>query len=166
MSEATWASTDDLLQELVHEKQVTTINIISDSPLSQFRNKTTIYLMKQFATKEQVDVKWIFLESGHGKGVADAVGAAVKRNFDQAISYKPDDSFKNAMDLLDAVENSSNIKLFIYDKSDIEKVKKSIPKLVAIKGTAGFHEIIATKDGALYAKNLSSEKEKQLKVQF
>ncbi|CAF1506887.1 unnamed protein product [Adineta ricciae] len=166
MSEATWASTNDLLQELVHEKEITIINMISDSPVSQFRNKTTIYLMKQFAMKEQVDLKWIFLEAGHGKGVADAVGAALKINFDEVISYKPDDSFKNAMDLLDAVENSSNIKLFIYDKSDIKTLKKSIPKLVTVKGTAEFHEIIATKDGALYAKNVSSAKEKQLKAQF
>ena len=166
MSEATWVSTNDLLQDLVHEKEVTIINIISDSPVSQFRNKTTIYLMKQFAMNKQVDLRWIFLEAGHGKGVADAVGAALKRNFDQAISYKPDDSFKNAMDLLDAVENSSNIKLFTYDKLDVEKLRKSIPKLVTVKGTAEFHEIIATKDGALYAKNVSNEKEKQLKVQF
>ncbi|CAF3456578.1 unnamed protein product [Rotaria sp. Silwood2] len=91
--------------------------------------------MTKFATKE-VDVKWIFLGSGHDK------------------------------DLLNAVENSSNIKLFIYDKSDIEEIKKSIPKLVTVKGTAEFHEIIATTDGTLYAKNFSSEKEKQLKVHF
>jgi len=164
MSEATWAAINDLLQDLIHEKKVTAINIISDSPVSQYRNKTTIYFMKKYATTEQVDIKWIFLESGHGKGVADAVGAAVKRKFDEVVSFDPDNSFANALDLLNAIKNFTDIKLFIYDKEDIENFKKTIPKLDTVKGTSLFHKIIARKDGTIYAKNLSNENEKQVKL--
>jgi hypothetical protein len=111
-------------------------------------------------------MKWIYLESGHGKGVADAIGATLKRQFDDAVNFHPDDSFGNALDLLNAVENSTDIKLFIYDTADIEKQKKSIPKLTTVKGTTTFHEVTATKDGKLFAKELSCDNGKLLKVKF
>ncbi|CAF1135995.1 unnamed protein product [Didymodactylos carnosus] len=139
MAEAAWTGIHSLLTDLVHEHKVTTINIISDSPMSQYRNKTIMYLMKKFASEHQVKVKWIYLESGHGKGVAGAVGAARKRMLDDAVAFDPDGSFENALDLLKATDNSTDIRLFIYNKSDIETVKKSIPKLTTVKGTASFH---------------------------
>jgi hypothetical protein len=166
MAEAAWTGIQSLLIDLVHENKVSTINIISDSPVSQYRNKTIMYLMKTFAMEHDITLKWIYLESGHGKGVADAVGAALKRKFDDAVNFDPDNSFENALDLLNAVENSTDIKMFIYDKSDIDQLKKSLPKLTTVKGTTTFHELLATKDGKLYAKELSSDNEKLLKVKF
>ncbi|CAF1566537.1 unnamed protein product, partial [Didymodactylos carnosus] len=73
MAEAAWTAIQDLLNELIDENNINTINFISDSPVSQYRNKTTIFMMKRFAIDYNIDIKWIFLESGHGKGVADAV---------------------------------------------------------------------------------------------
>ncbi|CAF1398352.1 unnamed protein product [Rotaria sordida] len=122
--------------------------------------------MTKYAQKEEIDIKWVYLESGHGKGVADAVGAALKRQFDEAISIDPDHAFDNAQDLMNAVQNNTDIKLYIYDKKDIQKLKDTIPALSTIKGTAKFHEVLAKKDGTLYAKNVSNEKEKQLNVKF
>ncbi|CAF1174502.1 unnamed protein product [Didymodactylos carnosus] len=109
-------------------------------------------------------MKWIFLEAGHGKGVADAVGAALKRKFDETIAFDSDNSNDNAMNLINAVENHTEIKLFLYDSDDIKAVKDSIPAIRTVKGTASFHEVFVTEDGALYAKNLSNEKERLLKT--
>jgi hypothetical protein len=94
------------------------------------------------------------------------VGAALKRQFDETISFDPDHTFDDAQDLMNAVENNTDIKLYIYDKEDIQKLKDTIPALSTIKGTAKFHEVLAKKDGTLYAKNISNEKEKQLNVKF
>jgi hypothetical protein len=164
MSESCWTVTKEIFAELVQRKSVTTINIISDSPVSQFRNKTTIYLMQKFTTTHDVDFRWVFLESGHGKGVADAVGAVLKRSFDEAVSSDPDNSFHNALDLMSVVKSRTAVKLFIYDKTSTEQLRKSIPALETIKGTAAFHEIIAKRNGTVFAKKLSNEAEQQVKI--
>jgi hypothetical protein len=36
-------------------------------------------------------MRWLFLESGHGKGIADGVGSVIKRLFDDAIRLNPDE---------------------------------------------------------------------------
>ncbi|CAF0997371.1 unnamed protein product [Rotaria magnacalcarata] len=100
MAEAAWAAIQNLLKDLINENNVNSINFISDSPISQYRNKTMIYLMKKLATDHHIDIKWIFLESGHGKGVVDAVGAAVKRKFDETVAFNPDNTFENALSLI------------------------------------------------------------------
>ncbi len=120
--------------------------------------------MQKFSTTHNVDFRWLFLESGHGKGVADAVGAVLKRLFDEAVSFDPDNSFDNALDLMNLVKSRTEVQLFIYDKVGIELLRKSIPNLETIKGTAAFHALIAKKDGTVFAKKLSNEAEQQIKV--
>jgi hypothetical protein len=166
MAEAAWAGIQPLLNHLVDEKEISIINIISDSPISQYRNKTMFYLIKKFAAEQKIKIKWIYLEAGHGKGVADSIGATLKRKMDEAINYKPDDSFSSASDLIDAIADGTDIKLYLYGKSDIEKVKKALPKLSTIKGTATLHEVVATSDGKFYGKDLSSDKERLLAMKF
>ena len=148
----------DIFEALVEENSVTTINIISDSPVSQFRNKTTIYPMQKFATTHSVDFRWLFLESGHGKGVIDAARAVLKRLFDEAVSFDPDNSFDNALDLMNLVKSRTEVKLFSYDKAGTEQLRNSIPTLETIKGTTAFDEFIAKND-TVFAKKLSDEAE-------
>lgn len=61
------------------------IHYLTDSPTSQYRNKTIFQLLidheMEFGTKAQ----WNYLESGHGKGPCDGLGASVKRAADMAI---------------------------------------------------------------------------------
>ena len=104
-----------------------------------------------------VTVKWIYMEAGHGKGVADAVGAVVKRLMDQVVALHPDDAYGNALDLINAIKNNTNIKLFNH-KNDIEGVKKSIPSLAVVKGTASLHEVTAKFDGKVYGKEFIMRK--------
>jgi hypothetical protein len=81
MSLSTLVTFAQKMAHLVNEKEVSTMNIISDSPISQYRNKTMFYLMKRFAIQQKIKLKWIYLEAGHGKGVADAIGAILKSNY-------------------------------------------------------------------------------------
>jgi hypothetical protein len=69
-------------------------------------------------------------------------------------------------DLVTAIKNDTETKLFLYKKSDIDAVKEQIPKLKAIKGTTRMHELIGRKNGQLYGKDISSDKERLLKVNF
>ncbi|CAF4505944.1 unnamed protein product, partial [Rotaria magnacalcarata] len=45
-------------------------------------------------------MRWIFWASGHGKGIADGIGATIKRLFDNVIRLNPDQSFNGAEDLM------------------------------------------------------------------
>ncbi|CAF1654845.1 unnamed protein product, partial [Didymodactylos carnosus] len=86
MGEAAWASLLPLLKTLVNKNDIKYLNIISDSPVSQYRNKTIMFLVAQFVKQNRVEIKWIYLESGHGKGAADGVGAVIKRAMNEAVS--------------------------------------------------------------------------------
>jgi len=48
---------------------VSHLNIISDSPSNQYRNKSIFWFIKEYAEKKELSIKWIFLEAGHGKSV-------------------------------------------------------------------------------------------------
>ena len=34
--------------------------------------------MRSYAAEKAINIKWIFLETGHGKGIPDGIGASVK----------------------------------------------------------------------------------------
>ncbi|CAF1574737.1 unnamed protein product, partial [Rotaria sordida] len=84
--------------------------------------------MNKFAIDYNIDIKWIFLKSGHEKGVADAIGAAIKRKFDEIVTFNPDNAFSNALDLINGTRNNTDIKLYLYNKTNILNLKKNIPK--------------------------------------
>ncbi|CAF5010042.1 unnamed protein product, partial [Rotaria sp. Silwood1] len=158
MAEAAWCSIKDLLDYLINDQQKKQINIISDSPSSQYRNKTTIYMLNRYATKHNITMRWIFLECGHGKGVADAISAQMKRKMDECISFNPTKSYEKSLDFVREIQNSTSIKLFIYDQSHIDEIKKQIPRtLQTVKGTAEFHEVIAEPTGLVFGKKTSDQ---------
>ncbi|CAF4530858.1 unnamed protein product, partial [Didymodactylos carnosus] len=164
--EAAWVSIHQLLIKLVKQEKMKKMNLITDSTVAQYRNKTVFYLIARFAKEFKIEFKWIYLEAGHRKGTADAMGAVIKKAMADIITYKPDETFRNAQDLLKAIENRINLKLYIYETQDIEKVKQSLPKLKSIKGTFTLHEVLATKQGLITGKKLSSDTSISVRANF
>ena len=64
------------------------IHYLTDSPASQYRNKTMFYLISHYPEIFHVRATWDFLEAGHGKGSRDGLGASVKRSVDMDIKQK------------------------------------------------------------------------------
>jgi hypothetical protein len=63
------------------------LTIISDSPSSQYRNRYTIWLLKNLCNQYKISsMEWLFSEAGHGKGAPDGVGAAAKRMADTYVA--------------------------------------------------------------------------------
>lgn len=58
---------------------------LTDSPTSQYRNKTIFQVLVDHETDFGMQAQRNFLESGHGKGPCDGLGASVKRAADMAI---------------------------------------------------------------------------------
>ena len=66
-SGAVFTSIKPVLNDFVKEKNM--INIISYSPTSQYCNKKIFWMIQSFARKQKINIKWIYLESCHGKGL-------------------------------------------------------------------------------------------------
>ena len=77
-----------LIQDL-HERLPTlhTIHFVSDSPSSQYRNRKICALMAKFPALFHLQSSWNWLESGHGKGLCDGVGGAIKRKADNTMEF-------------------------------------------------------------------------------
>lgn len=73
---------------------ITTLNFLSDSPSSQYRNKSMFYSMFHFIIPSFPNLNkltWNYSESGHGKGAPDGIGAVVKRTADKVVSSNAED---------------------------------------------------------------------------
>jgi len=61
--------------------------LLRDWPTTQYRQKGNLYLFGAKLKKRGFKLgTWSFHEAGHGKGVPDVVGAALKRTADQIVS--------------------------------------------------------------------------------
>ena len=58
--------------------------------MSQYSNKTVFWFMKTFCFSNNVNLRCIYLESGHGMDVHDALGTTVKQTIGELIDSNPD----------------------------------------------------------------------------
>ena len=137
-------------------QNVDTLHLLTDGPTSQYKNKTSHFL----ATKIPLElgyrsVIWNYLESGHGKGAADGVGAAIKRSADRLIAQGND--IPNAELLFDMLsESETKIKLFWVSENDIDQVKKRVPdNLKAFPGTMEVHQLWTVANNTVMLRKLS-----------
>jgi len=70
--------------------QVTSIHFLSDSPSTQYRNKTMFAIIGKELPKVNV-ITWNYSESGHGKGAPDEVGGIIKRIADRCVAQGEED---------------------------------------------------------------------------
>lgn len=61
------------------------LHIWTDSPTSQYRNKTIFNAISQSPDVLNFFIWWNYYESGHGKSVCDAIGGTAKRVTDIAV---------------------------------------------------------------------------------
>lgn len=64
---------------------LTNIHYLTDSPTSQYRNKSIFEFLTRHEAVFGVSGSWDYLESGHGKGPCDGLGGSVKRSADMAV---------------------------------------------------------------------------------
>ena len=77
-----------LIPQLKEEcKDLKTIHYLTDSPTSQYRNRTIFQFIAQHQDEFSIDARSNYLESGHGKGPCDGLGASVKRSAGDAVKH-------------------------------------------------------------------------------
>lgn len=125
---------------------VTVLHFLSDSPSTQYRNKTMFsmisFRLPQFYPNIS-EITWNYSEAGHGKGAPDGIGAVIKRTADRLVAEGNDVS--NFEDLLDVVKkNTSNIVILEITEKSIQEESALYNKNTALpfKGTMKVHQVL------------------------
>lgn len=153
-----WGHLNPVLQKASQDyPQTKSVIFFSDSPSSQYRNKTNVYFMKHFLPKWFPNLEtftWNFSEAGHGKGVMDGVGGSLKRNADVHIMHQKD--ITCAQDFVNLFINSKT-KTSLVSSDAIKHVKTLIPsKLGQIEGIMSVRQITYSKlTGELHFRRLT-----------
>ena len=72
------------MQHVLHSLKVkfstiSSINIFSDGPTSQFKQRFLFSNLHYWEQAHEISIKWNFFATSHGKGVVDGIGGTVKR---------------------------------------------------------------------------------------
>ena len=92
------ASMKPILTDLI-KKGKKLIYTIRDSLSYQYQNKKILWLASHFPLEYEIELRWIYLESRHGKGSQLKVMQLLKTIKD-TISYNPDIPIYYVLDLL------------------------------------------------------------------
>lgn len=138
-------------------QDIQTIHFLSDSPTTQYRNRTLFYLIvKYLQTFCSKTLTWNYSECGHGKEAPDGIGGALKRMANRLVAEGTD--LPTFHILFKALKEHSSIKLFLVTVEDIEKIdaiiSNHIPPCI---GTMKVHQVLwASEDkGGLEMRRLS-----------
>lgn len=143
-----WSHMKDILDHAHNQFPNTErVHFFTDSPSSQYRNTTNVFLMTLLLPKHFKNIKsfsWNFTEAGHGKGVMDGVGGSIKRNSDLLVLQQKD--ITCAKDLVELFSNSKT-KVLEVPTETFDGIKSLIPpKLDPIQGLMSVKQIVWSKE--------------------
>ena len=137
--------------------QITNIHYITDSPVSQYRNKYITKIISMHGEYfEGIHCTWDYLESGHGKGPCDGVGGSLKRFADNAV--KKGVIINNAVDFFEwASENNDKMTCLYVTPGDVSNTERMLRNAQFVKGLSKCHTIRPF-NGFVYIRTVSCYK--------
>ena len=133
----------------------------TDSPTSQFRNKTMCSIVSRHEEHFGVKAAWNYFEAGHGKGKCDGIGGTAKQLADEAVKQEKA-SIQDATDFMTwAKENEQErtITFLFVDKKETEASRAFLlaqsGNLKPVKGTIKIHAVFSTKIDQLWSREIS-----------
>ena len=120
----------------------------TDSPTSQYRNKTIFSLIANHKSEFGFPAVWNYFEAGHGKGPCDGVGGTAKRMADEAVKTGKV-KIQDAVDFYDWArknENSSSVSYGrFYSKEEYSDAGKFLERkykdVKAVPNTMKIHPV-------------------------
>lgn len=139
-----------LLEEL--PEHITEVRVWSDGPSSKFKNKYIAASLKHLEDKHNVQIKWNYFATSHGKGPVDGIGGSLKRQVRQAVLSRKDHVF-NATGFCRVATRESQVKVLHLTNYDIEFINKDLDTKTIFEECEKVTGIL--KVHAMYHKNLS-----------
>lgn len=140
---AIWAHLKKVLPYLKQlNTAATTLHVIRDGPTTQYRSKKNFFFLSKVPYELGFQkVTWNFLEAGDGKGPADGIGAAVKRQADSLVAKGIDLPTGKVM-FEQLLNQPLTVKLMYITEGEIEEMDSLLPDgLLTIKGTMQIHQV-------------------------
>ena len=135
--------------------QLERVHFITDSPTSQYRNRTIISLLGLFPALFNMTATWTWLECGHGKGPCDGLGGSMKQKADNLV--KNGEAIRTAEEFASKIQKAGVNADIIYLSKDVVTEKKneiSWWKVEAIPGLMKTHAAVPAQ-GHIYTRNVS-----------
>ena len=136
--------------------QITQVHYLSDSPSSQYRNASMFRVIHSHHDIFNVRATWNYFESGHGKGLCDGVGWAVKWSADLPI--KKGALIKTAVDLFrwGNKQQNSAVTYLLVTPEEVEQATAEMASMgrLPVVGTMKVHSVIPRGD-TLYTRETS-----------
>lgn len=154
---AVWAHLEPILKELRETfPQITKLHILSDGPVTQYRNKNNFYLLSTVPFLSGfTNVTWNYSEKSHGKGAPDGIGGAIKREADLYVNRGGELQTPKALYEMLTKRNSS-ITLYWVTSESIETCDELIPgNLEAVKGTMKIHQVVSSQPAKITHREVS-----------
>lgn len=154
---AVWAHMTPILERAALQYPNTEqVHFFSDSPSSQYRNRTNMYLMKITVPKIMRNVKfmsWNFTAAGHGKGPMDGVGGALKRMADYHVSHGTD--ITSSAEFISTLQKSKVMLIEIKDE-EVKHLKSEVSNMniPEIKGIMNSYQVTCN-EGLMYMNSFS-----------
>ena len=159
-----WAHLKPVLQKHCPPAKVKKLHFVSDGPTSQYRNKSNFATtMQHHINNTYKRTTWNFLESGHGKGPADGIGAAIKRNADAYIASSNTVAGENRA-IVDAatmyralIRQGTTLDLFLIDEEEFQASSAQLRSMNpnGVPGTMKLHQVIFDKPGTIKYRDVS-----------
>ncbi|CAC5395762.1 unnamed protein product [Mytilus coruscus] len=153
-----YAILKDLINHLKDDNpELTNIHFWTDSPTSQYRNKSIFDLISSCETKFSIKASWHYFECGHGKGPCDGIGGTTKRNADNAVKQGKA-TIQDGHDFMAWAlsESASQISYRYISTEEFENSRKEIEnrlkEIKPVKGTMKLHAVAAIADGRILTK--------------
>ena len=130
------------LLKLLPELKV--VHFISDSPSSQYRNRSMCSLVARFASLyDGIEASWSWLEAGHGKGPCDGIGGGIKKKADNLV--KSGKLITNTEEFCETIRAAKpNMHILKVGTEEVDRCKELITswKPPAVRGIGSAHTIV------------------------
>ena len=132
------------------------IHFITDSPSSQYRNRSAVELVRRFPEIFLgIRATWTWLETGHGKGPCDGVGGAMKKKADNLVkSGHVMRTAKEFHKVLTKAGIKSQLMLVPQHILNDKKAEVKAWNAPAAKGVMAMHGLVY-KEGTMYMRHTS-----------
>ena len=88
------------------------LHLVTDSPTSQYRNRYSCGMLVRAREQFGIRITWNWLESGHGKGLCDGVGGALKGLADRVV--KADGAIQSAEEFVEKITPQTQKVTLLY----------------------------------------------------
>lgn len=128
---------------------IKTVNIWSDGPSNQFKNKFIAAIIPVFEHKFGVTIRWNFFATSHGKSCIDGIGAAVKSKVKQLVLAR-EVIVNDTKDFVAAFKKDSQSKIDLIELNDADidkindmlKLSELFAKAPAVRDISKFHKLM------------------------